>query len=494
MRFAGKLSWGDAVGVYLADGRLTMTRVAATLAGPTVMSRHQQELNGHSTSEVLKDFLEKQLTVRQRRRASVCIGISPEQTFFSTCPEPDTEGDRGASTEQLLSACGMGDMAAGEEAAVGFVTMKLHGTNVCSVAACQRELAEELCSAAKEAEVHDCRLEPGPWSLLRGAKGKIPARWKTAVCVLLGEAGGLAILVIQGQPVLWRRFALPGGPEARSIASAVRSLQVYALQKLGVSRIDGLAIQGQMAKALADEISGYLSLDATAISDQSLNADVYSLGLALSARKSEAKSMDMFRALKPPPSLREIFPKKLAAFLLFVIGAMGMMLWDKSQALDQQIQMVKRQNVSTKWARKMEMGKIEQERKILSGEVSAIERFLSTRIIWSDYLRDLPSRLPPNAYLSSVWGFSEFKGTSKKSRQVRSNRSLTMRGVTQFADRESAPVEIDAFIDSLRNVEILRRDFPLVTLAEIKWRREAGKETALFTIIALPKKKKAPKR
>ena len=141
----------------------------------------------------------------------------------------------------------------------------------------------------------------------------------------------------------------------------------------------------------------------------------------------------------------------------------------------------------------MKTNEIVKERKTLSVEVSAIERFLSTRIIWSDYLRDLPSRLPPNAYLSSVWGFAEFKGTGKKKRQTRSNRSLTMRGVTQFADRESAPIEIDAFLNSLRNVEILRRDFPIVTLAEIKWRREAGKETALFTIIALPKKRKGGK-
>jgi len=487
------LSWGHAVGVYLADGRLTMTQVAGTLRGAAVVACHQQELNGQSVSEALKDLLEKQLTARQRRRLPVCIGISPEQTFFSTCPEPETEGDASVSSKQLLSACGMGDMAAGEAAAVGFVTMKLRGASVCSVAACRREMAEELSSAAREAEVQDCRLEPGPWSLLRAAEGRIPGRWKTAVCVLLAEAGGLAILVIHGQPFLWRRFALPGGPEARSIASAVRSLQVYALQKLSISRIDGLAIQGQMAKALTDEISGYLSLDTTAISDQGLNADVYSLGLALSAKKSEGRCMDMFHALKPPPSLGKIFPRKLAAFVLLLIGAMGFLLWDKSQSLDQEYQVVRRQNASVKWARKLTSNEINKERKVLSGEISAVQSFLSTRIIWSDYLRDLPSRLPPNAYLSSVWGFAEFTGTGKKRQQVRSNRSLTMRGVTQFADRESAPREIDAFIDSLRNVEILRRDFPIVTLAEIKWRREGGKETALFTIIALPRKRKGGK-
>lgn len=486
------MSWGHAVGIYLANGRLTMTRVAGTLGGTAVVTRHQQEMDGQSASEALKDLLETQLTVRERKHLAICIGISPEQTFFSTCPEPETEPGGATSSEKLLAACGMGNMGAGGEAAVGFVSKKLRGANFCSVAACRHELAEKLSAAARKAKVEDCRLEPGPWSLLRAAKGKVPGRWRTAVCVLLGEAGGLAMLLIRGQLVLWRRFALPKGPEARSIASAVRSLQVHALQRLGVGHIDGLAIQGKITRDLADDIAAFLSLATVVISDQSLDADLYSLGLAMSARKPEDKCMDMLQALRRSPSLSKIFPRKLLAVALLLVGAMGLLLWDKSRSLEQEYQFLKQQNASYKWAQDLQTQQIEGESKMLQAEVGAVRKFLSTRIIWSDYLRDLPSRLPPNTYLSNIWALAELKEMGKRKHEKKTNKSLTIRGATRFSDRESAPKEIDAFLESLRNVEILRRDFPIVTLAEIKWKRESGTDTAMFTIIALPRKKKGP--
>jgi hypothetical protein len=38
---------------------------------------------------------------------------------------------------------------------------------------------------------------------------------------------------------------------------------------------------------------------------------------------------------------------------------------------------------------------------------------------------------------------------------------------------------------------LLKRDFPKVQLAEIKWRREGESEIAMFTVVAMPKKKSA---
>ena len=126
---------------------------------------------------------------------------------------------------------------------------------------------------------------------------------------------------------------------------------------------------------------------------------------------------------------------------------------------------------------------------MLSAEVGAVQKFVGSRTIWSDYLRDLPTRLPGNACLSDVWATNELKETGKKV-QRKISKTLTLRGMARFTDRGSAPREIDTFLDSLRNVELLRRDFPLVELAEIKWRRDGTTEVALFTIIASPKDKK----
>jgi len=148
---------------------------------------------------------------------------------------------------------------------------------------------------------------------------------------------------------------------------------------------------------------------------------------------------------------------------------------------------LRRQSASHRWARGQAASAIDKERKQLSVGVGAMNKFLSTRIVWSDYLRDLPTRLPPNACLSSITGISELADMGKGKQKRKAGKTLTLRGAARFDHRWKAPQEIDAFLAGLRNVELLRRDFPMVQLAEIKWRREGSKEIALFTIIALPR-------
>ena len=101
----------------------------------------------------------------------------------------------------------------------------------------------------------------------------------------------------------------------------------------------------------------------------------------------------------------------------------------------------------------------------------------------------MPTRLPSNACLQSLAGAYELT-TAGKNVGRQANRSLAITGMARFADRGSAPKEIDAFLDSLRSADLLRKTFPHVNLAEIKWRKETGADIALFTILAAPAEKK----
>jgi Tfp pilus assembly protein PilN len=184
-----------------------------------------------------------------------------------------------------------------------------------------------------------------------------------------------------------------------------------------------------------------------------------------------------------------MFPWKRAIAVAVAVACMGFMMWQKLTGLNNQYNSFKRQNAEFKWSKGQRTGEISKERKQLLTEVEAISTFLSTRIIWTDYLRDLPTRLPLNACLTNIWGVSEMKEMNKKKQGRKEKRSLTLRGITKFAEGVAAPLEIETFLDSLRNVDLLRRDFPQVQLAEIKWRREGDSEIAMFTVVALPKKK-----
>jgi hypothetical protein len=100
----------------------------------------------------------------------------------------------------------------------------------------------------------------------------------------------------------------------------------------------------------------------------------------------------------------------------------------------------------------------------------------------------LPTRLPPNVSLANIWAICEYEESGKKEGGRKMKKSLSLRGITLFDKGRAAPEEIETFLESLKKVELLRKDFSKVQLAEIKWRKQGVAETAIFTIMALPGK------
>jgi Tfp pilus assembly protein PilN len=257
---------------------------------------------------------------------------------------------------------------------------------------------------------------------------------------------------------------------------------------LGIKDVAGLFVQGRVDEALADRVRQEMKLEVKAAPGAPPDAATYSLALALSARKKDQDRIDLFRSTRPPPSLAQVFPRRLAAGMVAAAAFMALVLWYNLSDLQEQHQSLCCQNASYVWAEGQGTDAIAGERKNLAAEVDAVQKFLGTRVIWSNYLRDLPTRLPSNACLHSFHGQYELKNMGKNVTQ-RPNQSLTICGMARFTDRGSAPKEIDAFLESLRGAEALKRTFPIVHLAEIKWRKEAAADIALFTILATPAEK-----
>jgi len=485
----GKIGWGRALGVYLAEGRLTLTEIAATPAGTKVLSVSSESIGEEGPGAALARWMESRLTVRQRRRLRVCVGLSAEQTFFATRAMGEDRPET-PTVDELLAASPTASPDPAS-AAADFVRFKLAGNAICTIAACQRALAEGLYQSLRRLGVREFRMEPAPWSVLDVADrmGKSPKGWKTHLRVLLGGGKGLAMLVADGRPIFWRRFALPAAQEIPSIISAVRHLEIFAQQSLGIREIAGVILQGDVTAELADRFRDESGQETIATPHAPLDEKTYSLAMAQTARKVKPDSLDLFRTLRPPPTLREMFPARLAGALATGVALMALVLWDTSSDLEAEYRSLCGQCASHKWAAKEKTRALNKERKALMEEAGAVQKFLATRVVWSDYLRDLPTRLPTNACLTHTNGAFEMQDMSASKQKKKSHRSLTLRGMAQFSDRGSAPREIDAFLDSLRNVELLKRDFPQVSLAEIKWRKDVGGDSAIFTIVAMPKEK-----
>ena len=484
----GNLCWGRALGVYLAEGHLALTELATTLAGRKVRSTCHLPIGEGGPGKTLAQWLESNLTPQQRRHLSVCIGLAAEQIFFTT--RTFEEGSHEAPTAATLLAASGGASLDPANATTDYIRSKLHRATIYQIAACRRDLAEELGQTLKEAGIQNARLEPAPCSLLDMAgRSPRPARgWKTLVRVFLSNGRGLAMLVVNGKAVLWRRFAMTPGQESRSIASAVRHVELHAFTNLGIRGVTGICVQGKIEPSLVEQLRQEVTAEVVAVPGAEPDEATYSLALALSARKKDLDRIDLFKAIRPPLTMAQMFPRQLAAGMLLAAGVLAAVLWYTLADLDEQYQYLCRQNASFKWAQGVRINAINLERKSLSDEVSAIQRFLGTRAIWSNYLRDLPTRLPSNSCLQSLTGDYEMKKAGKGETQ-KASQSLTICGMARFADRGSAPKEIDAFLESLRGANLLKRMFPVVNLAEIKWRKDATADIALFTIIAIPKEK-----
>jgi hypothetical protein len=254
--------------------------------------------------------------------------------------------------------------------------------------------------------------------------------------------------------------------------------------------VTGICVQGKIEPSLVEQLRQEVTAEVVAAPGAEPDETTYSLALALSARRKELDRIDLFKAIRPPPTMAKMFPWHLAAGMLLAAGVLATVLWYALADLDGQYRHLCSQNASYTWAKGVRTDAIDRERKSLSDEVTAVGRFLGTRVIWSNYLRDLPTRLPSNSCLQSLAGSYEMKKAGKDETQ-RVNQSLTIRGMARFADRGSAPKEIDAFLESLRTADLLKRMFPVVNLAEIKWRKDPTADIAIFTIIATPAAKSA---
>jgi Tfp pilus assembly protein PilN len=166
------------------------------------------------------------------------------------------------------------------------------------------------------------------------------------------------------------------------------------------------------------------------------------------------------------------------------------MMWQKASKLASTYNNLKQRDSAYKWAQGKGKREIAKELKTLLSETEAVEKFLSTRIIWSDYLRDLPTRLPANVSLSNFVASCEFQETAEKDSGIRRkiNKSLSLRGMNFFNEGQASPEEIEGFLESLKKIDLLKRDFPKVQLTEIKWRKEGKGEAAIFTVLASPEK------
>ena len=485
---AARLSLHRAVGLFLGEQEIYVSHVAATPLGPVEIARQKESYAPDDLVDVLQRLLRP--LIAGKRRAVVAVGLPATRVFFATRSLRGSDGE--ASPEVLLQKALQSPSISVDDLIVDLVRSDVSKVPMATMAACRREPLSGLLASLAVCGVRPFCVEPGPCALARAAalQHRAPWRAKMVLRVFLCADQGLAVAIAGNLPLAWRKFVLPKGGEVPAILCATRTLRTLARfcgieSPLNTAMIHGRPdLHEQLNSAeFANEIGGRLSC----YEGPGLDGPATAFGLALGGLKEEPRAFDLSRTLKPRVSIREIFPWGELVLQAGFLVCVGVVLAVRYMSLSDDCLAAKIANQGHKCLT-APRAELEKERKDLQEKVEAVRNFLRTRILWTDYMHDLPARLPTNARFGSLQGYAEMEYLGKKKESAgKPKRSFLLQASAPLSPAGGMPREIDVFLDALRNLPLLKRDFPNVELADIKRYRLAGfAPTANFTVICLP--------
>lgn len=491
-----KVALHKAVGIYLGDQEIVVSQVAATPLGPVEIGRHREPCADADLASVLPKVLAPFLR-RKRRHWPTAVGLPASRFFFGARPMRSASD---ASPEALLQKALYSPNIRVDDYTIDLIKTELNKLPVASMAACRKKYLTGILALLEQCGIRPVRVEPAPCGLLRVAatQHRAPRRSKRVLRVFLNDTQGLAVLMAADLPLAWRIFELPAGREDTAMVCATRTLQSlaahYGMERpLEVLMIHGRAdLHGQFGEPQFAEAT---SMRVLCCDEPRLEPEAMAFGLALGCLNQSARAFDVSRTLKPEASFRDIFPWGEFALETALMVCMGLLLLTQSQNLDEAYQAVQAENRRHSCLASTTPAKLEKEKKDLQQKVDVVRRFLDSRVLWSSYTHDIPARLPTNAQLTMFHGLNEMECIGRKREgEIKPKKSLLLRVSAPILANGSMPREIDAFLDSLRGHPLLKRDYPLVELADIK-RSQAftsSEPVANFTVICLPKVKTAP--
>jgi hypothetical protein len=489
---ATKLSINKAVGLCVGEHEIAMSHVAATLKGPVEISRQCQPYAAEDITAVLEQMLASLVAGKRGRRLLVAIAIPAARVFYST--RAMRGSDNAASPESLLQKVLQSPSICIDDMIVDLMKIDFNKTPMASISACRKRYLGGLVGALKRCGMQPYRIEPSPCALVRTAVQQHPAprKTKTLIRLFLGANQGLATIVFGNLPFTWRHFEISRSNEEMAVLSAVRTLRTldrfFGLQLT----IDTVMIHGGSEfhdrfrdEAFVKEVGARI----ICCDGPKFDAAEVAFGSALGCLKQEPRSFDLSRSLKPRPSLMDIFPWGELALQAAMVGCVALSLFAQSMSLSDARAGAQAENARHKCLASSTRAELAKERKDLSAKVDAVREFLANRILWTEYTQDIPARMPTNATLTAFRGIVDTSKSSKGGLK----KQLMLGGSAPIAEDGRTPHEIDEFLTALRNDPLLKRDFPLVNLADIR-RIQLLSEmqpSANFTVLCTPAAKPA---
>jgi len=486
-----KLAFRQAVGVYVGDHEVTVSRVALGLAGPVELSSRTEPCEPEDLGAVLARLLKPLAAARKAFRPAVSIGLPTLRVFFATKALQSTDHD--AAPGMLLHEVLRSSNVNVDEMEVDLIKAQPGKKPLALLVAGRRKYLAGLLAAVTRCGFRPLRAEPAPFALVRLAAARWPGprRARTVVRVFLGDGQGVAVLVAGEQPLSWRVFELPPGGEAAAVRSTAKAVQIIARFRGDIGAPDAVLVHGRpdLAGALgAADFLEALGPRSRCFPGPGYDPSSIALGLAIGCRQG-VEAFDLSRALKPKAPFWQVFPVGDVAMQVALLACVTLFLDSKVGAARRTYRTLRAEAARHAWLGPVADDALRKEKTELGAKVEAVRGYLETRILWSAYTRDLSARLPETILMSSFDGLCEFE----PGKRARPKKLFSFKLSTPISRGQGLPREIDGFLNGLRRDALLRRDFPDVKLSDLRWNPSAGvtrSAVAEFTVNCRP----APER
>lgn len=483
-----------AIGLFLNEAEATLSQVVATPLGPIEIERKQESLADEDCADVVQRLVGPLVGKRKFRRPPVSVGLAARKVYFSTRPVHAATGD--SSPHVLLREALRSPNAPVNDMVVDVIKGDPDSRQVASIAACDKIYLNQILDALAQLDVQPCRIEPGPCALLRLAESKHRTRRgdKVVLRLFLSDTQVLTVLVVEKMPLLWRFTPLPQGEEAAALVTACRSMLATSKDCGVESPLNIVMIHGRAElKRLVDTDWIEEQFDATIQwhDGPALNQEQVALGLAQGSLDRNEDGFDLARSLKPRPKLMQLFPWREAILQFALLACMGLFLGYQYWTLQEAKQSLQTRAAASGVDAGMTKKQLTKEKRELEERVSAIREFLGSRILWTTFLQELQTRVPGDMYLMSIRADCGLKNMAKGSRAGKVKKSIVLRGAVKVPPDGLVPQEVDHFLEAIRSLPTLEKEFPLVTLDELKQVQGRIGEipTAIFSVVCLPAKK-----
>ncbi len=483
------------IGLVIEDRRIAVSVVTTTPLGRRQVFRDVQDRDVEPPQAILGRLLDPWTKRGNGKKPKVApwvqVGVPESQVFQAVVPI--THANSNSPAQSFFLEAVQATNVRAEERIIDMLKLEVSKNPLACVAASPRGVITSTLEMLDALGTRVGLAEPAPAALNRAGAfyQKAQRGSKLIARYFLGPQQAIGVLAAGGQPLFWHTFDLPPGEEANAILAANSTLWMLGRHSRISQPIDTVIVHGRPDVNLGQDPEAFRQRTGAKLircREPDYGPAAVALGVALANPLADEPGHDLARAIKPPFSIRDIFPWGELMLHGLLMAAVSLFLVGTAAEAHSRLKAVRTQISTFTWLKNQDQPKLEAEKKALQERLKVMEAFRGTRVGWSELLRTVAAAVPESTTIKGLSGEADVEAASK-SGGTKPKKQLIINFATPMADDGSVPREIDGFLAALRAEPAIKRHFPLIEVSGLKANtsKRGERPFASYSIVCLPK-------